>query len=125
MDGSAGDIFGREVCVTEEEVLLGNLGIPFRGDVLRTRFQQVVYYEDVSWRWKRFRAHELFPHSGRRFGASRDGSNRVPNRPVLKILNSSRSWATVPVRKTSFMLVCSHFCTPVLTVVSVSGRSCD
>ena len=38
-----------------------------------------MYDEDVTWRRKRVRQHERFSHGGRRFGASGDGSNRVPS----------------------------------------------
>ena len=65
-------------CVILEEVFLDDLGNT-RGDVARTLSPQVVYYEDVSWRKKRFRVHELFSHGGRRFGASGDGPKRVPS----------------------------------------------
>ena len=79
MDELAGDIFGLTVCVNEGEDFPGDMAIQTRGDVLRTRSLQVVYYEDCSWRRKRFRAHELSSHGGRRFGASGVGSNRVPS----------------------------------------------
>ena len=56
------------------------MGIESRGDVSRTLSPQVVYYEDISWRGKWDRVHEMFSHGGRRFSASVDGSNRVPNK---------------------------------------------
>ena len=79
IDELAGDIFGRDVGVIQEEDFLGDMGIRTRGDVSRIRSPQVVYHENVSWRGKRFRTQELFSHGGRRFGASGDGSNRVPS----------------------------------------------
>ena len=83
----------------------------------RTRSLRVESHEDVSWRRKRFRARDLCSHGGRCFGASGDGSNRVPSK-------LSRTSAGA-VQKTSVTLVCSFFFTQVLTVVSVTGRRCD
>ena len=78
IDELAGDIFGRDVCVIEEGGFPWLYGHANSCGCI-TNSPQVVYYEDVSWCRKRFRAYELLSHGGRRLGASGDRPNRVPS----------------------------------------------
>ena len=74
IDEPASEIFGRDVCVIEEEGFLGDVAIQTRGMYYELFFRRLCV---VKRKW--FRAHELRFHGGRRFGASGDGSNRGPS----------------------------------------------